>query len=420
MPNIQLIHAREILDSRGIPTVECLIWLDNGQMVSSSVPTGISKGKYEAVEVRDNDQTRMSGKGVLNAVNNINNIIAPQLIGQDPTQQTQIDQLMINLDGTKNKSKLGANSILAVSQAVAKAGAKASGMPLYKYFQQKYQLTSTLSVPTCIFGIISGGDQGADNLDIQEFQIVPASYLDFQSSLSMAVTLYHKLGEVLVNKGAIHSVGAVGGYAPNLYNNTDAFEIMLETIKSSSYIFAQDVFFGVDMESSFFFENDKYTLKDKSKPLSASELLSYYKTLRQQYHVFYIEDPFQEDDWDDWQKLTAEIGETTIVSGDNLLSTNEEKIQKAIKNKACNSLNIKPNQVGTVTETINVAKLAKEAGWQTVVSHRSGETNDDFLADLAVGIGANYARFGAPNRGERISKYNRLLQIEEQLKRVVE
>lgn len=417
MPNIRIVSAREILDSQGLPTVECQIWLDNGLMVDSSVPAGVSKSKTEAFELTDHDPSRMAGHGVLQAVANINTLIGPQLVGRDPTNQTEIDQLLIDLDGTKNKSKLGANTILAVSQAVAKAGALANALPLYKYFAQKYQLTSELSLPASIYGLISGGDQGADNLDIQEFQIIPASFLSFHDSLSMAVTLYQQLEQVLMTKGAIHSVGAVGGFAPNLYNNADAFEIMIETIKASPFTFAQDVFFGVDMEANFFYNDDRYTLKDKPKPFSADELLEYYQTLRKQYHVFYIEDPFQEDDWKSWQKLTQEMGDTTIISGDNLLSMDQTKVKKAIQEQSCNSINIKPNQVGTITETLNVVKLAKSAGWQVIVSHRTGETNDAFLADLAVGIGAQYVRFGAPNRGERVSKYNRLLQIEDQISR---
>ncbi len=414
MPTIKIVYAREILDSRGIPTVECMIWLDTGELVTSSVPSGISKGKYEALELRDQDPNRMAGKGVLKAVTNINTIIAPELIGKDPTQQTEIDQTLVNLDGTPTKKKLGANALLAVSQAVLKAGAKFSHLPLYKYVQQKYQLSSEIRIPTCVYGLINGGDQGADNLDIQEFQIIPASYLDFRSSLSMAVTMKQKLEEVLVSKGAIHSVGPVGGFAPNLYNNTDAFEILIETTKATPFTFAQDLFFGVDMESSSFFEGGKYVLKDKSQPYSEDQLLEYYKTLRKQYHVFYIEDPFHEDDWKSWAKLTEEIGETTAIAGDNLLSTNKEKTEKAIEQKACNTITIKPNQVGTITEAIDVIKTARDAGWQVLMSHRSGETNDDIIADLAVGLGCDFVKFGPPNRGERVCKYNRLLQIEDQ------
>lgn len=417
MSAIKIIYAREILDSRGLPTVECQIWLDDGTYVSSSVPSGTSTSKMEVFELRDNDPNRMAGHGVYKAVNNVNNIIAPALIGKDPINQTEIDQIVIDLDGTKNKSKLGANAILSVSQAVAKAAAVSQGLPLYKYLQQKYQMAQELKIPTVIYGIINGGEHGADNLDIQEFQIIPASHIPFSESLSIAVSLFQKLQEVLISKDAIHSVGIVGGFAPNLYNNMDAFEILIETIKATPYTFAQDVFFGVDVEAATFFEGGKYNLKDKSQPNDTQDMMNYYKNLRQQYHVFYIEDPFEETDFKSWSQLTSEIGDTTTIAADTLASTNPEQIKKAIKQKACNAIVIKPNQVGTISEAINSLKLAKDAKMTTICSHRSGETNDDFIADFSVGLGFDYARFGPPNRGERVAKYNRFLQIESQLKR---
>lgn len=412
MATIAGVYAREILDSRGIPTIECALWLDTGAVVATSVPTGTSVGKYEAHELRDEDPNRMLGKGVNNAVNNINTVIAPQIIGKDPTNQTEIDQFLVDLDGTDNKSKLGANAILAVSQAVMKAGAISLNVPLYYYIEQKYQLTKELKIPSCIYGVINGGEHGAGNLDIQEFQIIPASHINYAKSLEMAVTLFQKLEEVLVLKGAIHSTGVGGGFTPNLYSNTDVFEIMVETIKTSQYTFAQDLFFGVDVSAASLFENGKYKLKDKSQPYSSEELLELYKQIRNMYHVFYIEDPYQEDDVASWQKITQELGETTKIVGDSFLATNKQKLQKAIQEKSCNTILVKPNQTGTISETIEVIKLAREAGWQVIMSHRSGETNDDFIADFAVGTGADYTKFGPPNRGERISKYNRLLQID--------
>lgn len=412
MATIAGVYAREILDSRGIPTIECALWLDTGAVVATSVPTGTSVGKYEAHELRDEDPNRMLGKGVNNAVNNINTVIAPQIIGKDPTNQTEIDQFLVDLDGTDNKSKLEANAILAVSQAVMKAGAISLNVPLYYYIEQKYQLTKELKIPSCIYGVINGGEHGAGNLDIQEFQIIPASHINYAKSLEMAVTLFQKLEEVLVLKGAIHSTGVGGGFTPNLYSNTDVFEIMVETIKTSQYTFAQDLFFGVDVSAASLFENGKYKLKDKSQPYSSEELLELYKQIRNMYHVFYIEDPYQEDDVASWQKITQELGETTKIVGDSFLATNKQKLQKAIQEKSCNTILVKPNQTGTISETIEVIKLAREAGWQVIMSHRSGETNDDFIADFAVGTGADYTKFGPPNRGERISKYNRLLQID--------
>ncbi len=415
MPIIQSIAAREILDCRGLPTVECSVWLDNGIYTVSSVPSGTSVGKYEALELRDGKNPRMLGMGVLTAVNHINTIIAPAVIGKDPTHQTEIDQILVNLDGTENKTKLGANALIAVSQAVMKAGAFSVGMPLFYYIQQKYQLTDTLSIPTCIFNMIDGGVAGSTNLDFQEFQIVPASNMDFVSSLEMATTIFQKLMVTLVAKGAVHSVGLNGGYAPNLYNNTDAFEILIEAIKTTQYTFIQDLFFGVDIAASEFYQAGKYDLKDKSQPYSPKELIEYYKNMRKLYHVFSIEDPFQDDDWESWQELTSELGETSTIIGDNLLAGNKIRTEKAIKEKVCNAILVKPNQVGTISEVIEVIQIARAAQWQVILSHRSGETNDDFIADFAVGVGANYAKFGPPNRGERISKYNRLLQIQAEI-----
>ncbi|MEN8252878.1 MAG: phosphopyruvate hydratase [Patescibacteria group bacterium] len=416
MSNIQHIYAREILDSRGIPTVECSIWLDTGQSVISSVPSGTSKGKYEAVELRDNDATRMLGKGVLTAVANINTVIAPQLIGKDPSKQNEHDQLLITLDGTNNKSRLGANATLAVSQAILKAGAVANGLNLYQYVHQLYNLSSTLNIPSCVYSVINGGKHGTGNLDIQEFHLIPATNLDFNTSLNMAVTFFQKLDEVLASKGAIRSTGLGGGYAPNLYNNIDAFEILVETAKMTPYTFAQDIFLGVDVAAGEFYKNNKYELKDREEPYSAQEMLEYYLKMKKLYHLMYIEDPFHEDDTDSWQKLTHQISESTSIVGDSLLVTNKNRLIKAAADKLCNSILIKPNQVGTIMETIQVIQQAKTNNWQTIISHRSGETIDDFIADFAVGVGADYVKFGPPNRGERTAKYNRLLSIDLELR----
>jgi enolase len=357
----------------------------------------------------------MGGQGVLQAVNNINSVIAPQLLGKDPTNQTELDQLLVDLDSTANKSKLGANALIAVSQAIVKVAAVGLGLPLYDYIFQKYQLVPQLAMPSAIYNMIDGGKHGATNLDFQEFQILPASHIDFVTSLEMATVIFHKIEETLIAKGAIHSVGTNGGFAPNLYNNTDAFEIMIEAIKQSPFTFAQDVFFGVDAAAAEFFKGGKYVLKDKAQPYSSQELFEYYKNMRKLYHVFSIEDPFQEDDEKMWQSMTTEIGETTTVIGDDLLVGNKERTTKGINNKWCNAILIKPNQVGTISETIEVVHQAQLAGWQVIVSHRGGETNDDFIADFAVGIGAAYTKFGPPNRGERIAKYNRLLQIDQEI-----
>lgn len=412
---IQSIQARQILDSRGLPTVEVSLWLDNGAGVVTSVPAGTSVGTHEAVELRDGDPNEMIGQGVLKAIQNINTIIAPQIIGQDPTTQTTIDQQLVNLDGTANKSNLGANAILAVSQAVLKAGALVFNMPLFQYVKEKYQLTSTYFIPTPIFVLVSGGKHGAGNLDIQEFQLIPASNLNYAQSLNMGVTMYHKLGEILKSKGAIHSIGIGGGYAPNLFHNIDVFEILIETVRNTSYTFARDLFFGVDVDADNLLKGNKYDIKDRTEPFSTKELLDYYETLRKTYHVISIEDGYAEDDWKSWQAMTQVLGETTTLVGDNLLSTNKERLQKAIVEKTCNAILIKPNQIGTVSETVEVTKIAKDAGWKTIMSHRSGETNDDFVADLAVGLGTDYVKFGAPAKGERVAKYNRLSFIDQLL-----
>lgn len=415
MATISGVYAREVLDSRGIPTIECSIWLDTGHQVIADAPSGTSKGKYEAVEVRDKNPNWMNGLGVQTAVNTINTLIGPQLIGKDPTQQTELDQLLVNLDGTANKSNLGSNTLFAVSTALLKAGAAASGLPVYSYVFQKYQLTPELSIPNCIYTMMNGGEHGADNLDIQEFQLIPASHFDYKESLNMAVTLFAKLEQVLILKGAVHSVGLVGGFTPNLFNNTDAFEIIIEAVKASPYTFAQDVFFGADVSAATFYESGKYTLKDKSQPYSSTELLEYYKVLRNSFHVFYIEDPFEDEDWKSWTRITEEIGSTSMIAADSALSGSIDRTAKAIDQKIANTAVLKPNEAGTISQAIQQFHMIKEAGWQTVLSHRSGDTNDTFIADFAVGLGSNYIRFGPPNRGERVAKYNRLLEIYDQL-----
>ena len=415
MPTIKYVYAREILDSRGLPTVECNLWLDTGHQITTSVPTGTSRGKYEAVELRDNDKSRMMGQGVLTAVNNVNTIIGPQLIGQDPTKQVELDQLLLTLDGTPNKARLGANAILAVSQATLKAGALISGLPLYNYIHQLFQIPNGLSLPSCVYTVFNGGKHGAGNLDFQEFQLIPATNLDFNTSLDIAVTFFAKLGEVLTSKGAIHSVGITGGYAPNLYNNADAFEILVEATKMTPYTYAQDIFFGLDVAASQFFSNSKYTLKDKTQPFSSDELKEYYIKLKNLYHLMYLEDPFAEDDRKSWKELTAAIGENTSIVGDSLLATNKDRMIKAQTEGLCNAILVKPNQVGTILETIQVIQQARAANWQVIISHRSGETTDDFIADFAVGVNADYVKFGPANRGERTVKYNRLLVINQEL-----
>ena len=415
MPVIQMVQSREILDSRGVPTIETSITLDNGVVAVSSVPSGTSTGKHEAVELRDKDPLRYGGKGVLKAVQNINQIIAPAVVGMDPTRQTALDQALVNLDGTVNKEKLGANAILSVSQTAAKVGALSVGLPLYEYFRQKYQLITSYRMPTPIFNLINGGAHGAGNLDFQEFQVVPASNKTYSQALQMGAEIFMTLEDVLISKGAVHAVGIEGGFSPNLYTNVDAFQLFFETVAKTQYVIAQDLFLSVDAAANFFYKSGKYKIRDRVNPFTATEMIQYYKELHEQYHVFAIEDGLMEDDWEGWKKMTQALQQYMLVIGDDFLTTNKERVQRAIQEGSASAILVKPNQIGTISETVEVVKLAKDAGWQAVFSHRSGETTDDFMADFAVGLGADYVKFGAPNRGERVSKYNRLLKIEAEL-----
>jgi enolase len=419
MSKITVLTAREILDSRGFPTVEVRIDLDTGQSVRASVPGGTATGKHEALEIRDGDPTRMGGKGVKKVVTTINDVIAPLLRNQDPIRQTAADQMLYNLDGTPNKSKLGANAILGVSIAVCKAGAASVGMPQYKYLKEKYGVTQNLRIPSPIFNLINGGAHGAGNLDFQEFHVIPTSNKSFSQSIQLGVEFFMALEQVLISKNAIHSVGVEGGFAPNLFTNLDALELLLEAMKRTPYLFGQDLFFGLDVAASYFFKNGKYAIRDRQEPFSAKELLEYYKELNSKYHIFSIEDPFGDDDWQAWSAITAELSDRVVIVADDLVTTNKERLQKAISEKACTSVMVKPNQIGTVSETVEVVKIAKDAKMQVVASHRSGETNDEFIADFAVGLGCDYVKFGAPIRGERVAKYNRLLEIEAEIAKTI-
>jgi enolase len=415
MPLIKAIYAREILDCRGVPTIETTMTLDNNISVSTSVPSSISTGKYEAQELRDGDLERYQGLGVQKAIEHINTSINQALIGKDPTQQGQIDNLLIQLDGTKDKSRLGANAILSVSQAACKAGAAVYQLPIYQYVHLKYRLADSLTIPTPSFNLINGGKHGAGNLDFQEFLIVPSSRYSYSQGLEMGVVIFYELERALINKNAIHSVGVEGGYAPNLFTNLDALEIILLAIKQTKYQYSHDVFLGLDVAADTFNRGGKYTIKDRSQAFSSKEFIDYYKDLNDQYHIISLEDALSDDDWNGWTQLTAEMGGKVLIVGDDLLTTNKERVQRAITQKACTSILIKPNQIGTLTETVEVVKIAKDAGWSIYISNRSGDTNDDFIADFSVGIHADYVKFGAPSRGERTSKYNRLLKIEHEI-----
>lgn len=418
MAQIEKVWAREILDSRGIPTVEAAVKLSSGHISVASVPAGTSTGTYESLELRDQDPNRFLGKGVLQAVKNVNEVLGPAVWGLDPTNQKAVDQKLNEVDGTENKSKYGANAILSISIANAKAAAMEQNKPLYKWIQElasQMGVEVDVKMPGSIFNLINGGLHGAGNLDFQEFQAIPATSKKFSEALRMAVEIYMILGKDLERRGAIHSVGEDGGYAPNLFTNADALEVLYESIKQTEYQMGRDVFLGLDVAASVFYKGGEYVIRDKSTPLNDESLMEYYKYINNQYHLAILEDPFHEDSWESWKKLYEQFQDQLIIMGDDLLATNPERVKKAIQEKAANGILVKPNQIGTVSETLEVIKLSRGAGWKVVTSQRSGETNDWFIADFAVGVGSDYVKFGAPARGERVVKYNRLLSIEAEL-----
>lgn len=419
MTIVKQIWAREILDSRGIPTVETACQLDSGHIAVASVPSGTSIGSHEDLEIRDNDKERYKGLGVLKAVQNVNSILGPLIYGMDPANQEEIDKRMLGADRTENESRYGANAILSISLCVAKVAASLNRLPLYRWvteLSKKVGLDPVEKIPTPLFNMINGGLHGAGNLDFQEFHVIPASSKNFAESLQMGVEIYITIGENLARRGAIHSVGDEGGYAPNLFTNADALEILVESIKQTEYSIGRDVFLGLDVAANSFFKDGEYAIKDKSAAMDGEALLEYYKNIIEQYKLSILEDPFHEDAWETWKKLNSQSPEDLILVGDDLLATNLKRIEKALSLKACNGILVKPNQAGTLSETLNVIKKAREAGWKVIISHRSGETNDSFIADFAVGVGSDYVKFGAPARGERVAKYNRLSAIEMELK----
>jgi enolase len=418
MSKIKKIWSRQIIDSRAFPTIETACQLDTGQVAVASVPCGASTGTYEAVELRDQDPTKYLGKSVFNAVSSVNDILGPGIWGLESTDQEIVDKKLIDIDGTKNKSKFGANSILSISVAVSKAAAIAQNIPLYKWvntLSKRVGINAMIKIPTPIFNMINGGLHGAGNLDFQEFHVIPSTNKSYSDSLRLGVEIYLTLGKDLERRGAIHSIGDEGGYAPNLFTNADALEVLYESIKETTYTIGRDVFLGLDVAASMFYKNGEYTIRDKSAPLKDEALLEYYKYLNSQYHLSHLEDPFQEDAWESWKKINDVFQGQLLLVGDDLLVTNIERVQKAIDEKACNAILIKPNQVGTITETLKVIKFARDANWKIITSHRSGETNDWFIADFAVGVGSDFVKFGAPARGERVAKYNRLLSIESEM-----
>lgn len=426
MATIKKIHAREILDSRGNPTVEVDIYTEDG-MFRSMVPSGASTGVHEALELRDNDK-RYMGKGVLKAVENVNNKISKLIVGMNPENQEEIDDLMIKEDGTDNKSNFGANAILAVSMAVCKAGAASKKIPLYIHIADISNTNKEKFVlPTPSFNVINGGSHAGNNLAMQEFMILPTGALNFKEALRMGAECYHTLKNVIKEKYGQDAVnvGDEGGFAPNIKDNKEGLELLREAIEKSGY--KGKIKIGMDVAASEFFDKGKYdldfknnnSLEDKEKSgfiKTGDEMINLYQDFISEYDIVSIEDPFDQDDWENYSKLNSKLGDKIQIVGDDLLVTNPKRISKAIEKKACNALLLKVNQIGTITESIKAFKNSKKAGWGIMVSHRSGETEDSFIADLVVGLGAGEIKTGAPCRSERLAKYNQLLRIEEELK----
>ena len=408
MSDILYIIGREILDSRGNPTVEAEVHLDSEIMAIAAVPSGASTGEREAIELRDGDKKRYGGKGVLKAVSNIDNI-SDELWGTDSLLQGQIDKIMIDMDGTPNKAKLGANAILAVSMAVARASALELNIPLYRYLGG----VNAKTLPVPMSNILNGGAHADNNVDIQEFMIMPLGAKSFKQALQMNAEVFHSLKAILKKRGLVTSVGDEGGFAPNLASNEEAFIVIVEAIKTAGYIPGKDIYLAIDAAASSFYKDGKYLFEGKK--VSSDAMIKYYESMIDKYPICSIEDGLAENDWTGWKKMNAKLGSKIQIVGDDVFVTNPKIIAKGIKDNIANSVLIKLNQIGTVTETIDAINMAHKAGWTTVVSHRSGETGDTFIADLAVALNTGQIKTGSISRSERIEKYNQLLRIEEEL-----
>jgi enolase len=412
MSTIIDVHAREILDSRGNPTVEVDILLESGAMAQAGVPSGASTGEYEAMELRDGDKDRYNGKGVTKAVKNVNEVIAPKLIGMESTEQVAIDRMLCELDGTQNKERLGANAILGVSLAAAKSSAYELDLPLYRYIGGIN--AKSLPVPMC--NILNGGQHANNNLDIQEFMIMPIGAENFRHAIQMAAETFHSLKSLLMSKGMSTAVGDEGGFAPNLATNEEALKLILDAVSHAGYRPGEDIVIAIDAAASSFYKNGTYHLQgENKKSLTAADIIDIYKEWIEKYPIVSLEDGLAEDDWKGWQKLTDELGTRIQIVGDDLFVTNPVRLKRGIREHSANSILIKLNQIGTLTETADTIEMAKNAGFTTVVSHRSGETCDNTIADLAVGYNCGQIKSGSLSRSERISKYNQLLRIEEAL-----
>ncbi len=411
MSEIIGLHAREILDSRGNPTVEVEVTLDSGYVGRAAVPSGASTGEYEAVELRDGDEQRFLGKGVTKAVENVNLILASELVGYDAADQPFIDKMMIDLDGTDNKGKLGANSILGVSLACARATADELGIPLYRYIGG----TNARLLPVPMSNIINGGSHADNNVDLQEFMIMPLGAENFRQALQMNSEVFHTLKSYLKKNGYSTGVGDEGGFAPNLKSNEEALQMIVKAIDLAGYRPGEDIFIALDPAASEFYANGKYNLKAENASLSSAEMVAYYEDLLKKYPIVSIEDGHAEDDWSGWKLMIEKLGKKIQIVGDDLFVTNVERLKRGISEGSANSILIKLNQIGTLSETLDTIEMAKTAGYTTVISHRSGETSDTFIADLAVAVNSGQIKTGSVCRSERIAKYNQLLRIEEEL-----
>lgn len=411
MSTIFDVHAREILDSRGNPTVEVEVVLESGTYGRAAVPSGASTGAHEAVELRDGDQARYCGKGVLQACANVNTIIAPALIGMDALNQNEIDRMMLDLDGTDNKGSLGANAILGVSMACARAAADYLQLPLYRYLGG----SNAKTMPVPMMNIVNGGEHADNNVDIQEFMIMPVGAQSWSEALQMCAEIFHSLRLVLKERGYNTSVGDEGGFAPDLKSNEEALECIVLAIDRAGYKSGEQVRIAMDPASTEFYVDGKYHLASENRMLSSSEMIDFYEDLCNRYPIISIEDALAEDDWQGWVEMNKRLGDRVQLVGDDLYVTNTRRLAKGIELKASNSILIKLNQIGTITETLDAIEMAKRAGFTAVVSHRSGETEDTFIADLVVAVNAGQIKTGAPSRTDRVAKYNQLLRIEEEL-----
>jgi len=411
MTRIASIIGREILDSRGNPTIEVDVYLSSGIMGRAAVPSGASTGENEAVELRDGDKKRYVGKGVLKAVKNVNEVLAPELIGLDALEQRVVDKTMIAMDGTKNKSKLGANALLGISLATAKAAAQFLELPLYRYIGG----VNAHTLPVPMMNILNGGSHADNNVDVQEFMVMPAGASSFREALRMGAEVFHALKKVLKDAGLNTSVGDEGGFAPNLKSNVEAIEVILKAIKNAGYKAGKDIYIALDPAASEFCEKGKYILQAENKSITADEMVDYWADWAKRYPIVSIEDGLSENDWKGWKKITDVLGGKIQLVGDDLFVTNEEYLGRGIREGVANSILIKVNQIGTLTETLDTCQMAHRAGYTTVISHRSGETEDATIADVAVAVNAGQIKTGSASRSDRIAKYNQLLRIEEEL-----